>query len=216
VGTAKVEGNNVYLKVVGKSAHGSTPQFGENAIDRLFEFLIEQKISDQLIKLVDQFLIHDFLGKKLGVAYKDEEMGDLTNNFGVIMTKDGKYQIALNLRYPNGVDFDQVVEKIRKQLKPFGATVTLDKHQALLYKDPNSELVKTLMSVYIKHTGDTKAKPINIGGGTFARAMPNCVAFGPHFLEKPTFIHQKNEFIDIDDFILATIIYTEALYELAK
>jgi succinyl-diaminopimelate desuccinylase len=26
------------LKSVGKSAHGSTPQFGENAIDRLFEF----------------------------------------------------------------------------------------------------------------------------------------------------------------------------------
>jgi len=72
------------------------------------------------------------------------------------------------------------------------------------------------MGVYVKHTGDTKAKPINIGGGTFARAMPNCVAFGPHFLDKPTFIHQKNEFIGIDDLILATIIYTEALYELAK
>jgi succinyl-diaminopimelate desuccinylase len=46
--------------------------------------------------------------------------------------------------------------------------------------------------------------------------MPNCVAFGPHFLEKPTFIHQKNEFIDINDLLTATIIYTEALYELAK
>jgi succinyl-diaminopimelate desuccinylase len=58
--------------------------------------------------------------------------------------------------------------------------------------------------------------PISIGGGTFARAMPNCVAFGPHFLDKPTFIHQKNEFIDLNDLLLATIIYTEALYELAK
>jgi succinyl-diaminopimelate desuccinylase len=46
--------------------------------------------------------------------------------------------------------------------------------------------------------------------------MANSVAFGPHFLDKPTFIHQKNEFIGIDDLLLATIIYTEALYELAK
>ncbi len=216
VGTAKVVEDNIFVKVIGKSAHGSTPQFGENAIDRLFEFLIEQQVNDQLVKLVNDLLLNDYLGIKLGVAYKDEEMGDLTNNFGVISTKNGEYQISLNLRYPNGVNFDQVVEHIRTAVKPYGATVKMDKHQALLYKDPNSELVKTLMAVYQKHTGDHKAKPINIGGGTFARAMPNCVAFGPHFLDKPTFIHQKNEFLDIDDFLLATIIYTEALYELAK
>jgi succinyl-diaminopimelate desuccinylase len=59
-------------------------------------------------------------------------------------------------------------------------------------------------------------EPITIGGGTFARALPNSVAFGPHFLDKPTYIHQKNEFIDLDDFFKAIIIYTEALYELAK
>jgi len=106
--------------------------------------------------------------------------------------------------------------KLDKACAPYGAKVTLDKHQELLYKDPNSDLVKKLMKVYQKHTGDLEAKPINIGGGTFARAMANSVAFGPHFLDKPTFIHQKNEFIGIDDLLLATIIYTEALYELAK
>jgi len=215
-GQVTQEKGNVLVKVVGKSAHGSTPQFGENAIDRLFEFFIETNINSKLVSLVKDLLIHDHLGKKLGVAYHDVEMGDLTNNFGVIVAENGKYQIHLNLRYPNGVSFDQVVKTLGEKCKPYGATVTVDKHQLLLYKDPNSDLVKKLMSVYVKHTGDQKAKPINIGGGTFARAMPNCVAFGPHFLDKPTFIHQKNEFIGIDELILATIIYTEALYELAK
>ena len=109
--------------------------------------------------------------------------------------KDGHYQIHLNLRYPNHVDFDGVTKKLQSEFSQFHAEVVVDKHQLLLYKDPNSELVKTLMDVYKKHTNDKEAKPINIGGGTFARAMPNCVAFGPHFLDKPTFIHQKNEFI---------------------
>ena len=72
------------------------------------------------------------------------------------------------------------------------------------------------MNVYKKHTGDVLAKPINIGGGTFARVMKNTVAFGPHFLDKPTYIHQKDEFVDLDDFFKAVVIYTEALYELAK
>ena len=215
-GHAKLENGKVLVKVVGKSAHGSTPQFGENAIDRLFEFLIEANISSKMVDLVKDLLIHDHLGKKLGVDYRDAEMGDLTNNFGVIIAEKGQYQIHLNLRYPNGVSFDQVVSTLSEKCKPYGAKVTVDKHQQLLYKDPNSDLVKKLMSVYVKHTGDQNAKPINIGGGTFARAMPNCVAFGPHFLDKPTYIHQKNEFIGIDELILATIIYTEALYELAK
>ncbi len=215
-GHAEIKDGNVLLKVVGKSAHGSTPQFGENAIDRLMAFFIEQKFSGNMVKAYEQLLLNDFLGKKLGVDYVDEEMGELTNNVGVFSAEHGHYQIHLNLRYPNHVDFDQVVAKLQREFKHYDAIVKVDKHQLLLYKDPNSELVKTLMGVYKKHTNDHDAKPINIGGGTFARAMPNCVAFGPHFLEKPTFIHQKNEFIDIDDLLTATIIYTEALYELAK
>ena len=215
-GSSHVIGNHLKIKVVGKSAHGSTPQFGENAIDRLFKFFILEKFSGNLVQLVKDLLIDDYLGNKLEVNYDDQEMGPLTNNFGVIITSDNKYQIHLNLRYPNNVDFNEVVKKLEEKFAPYQAKVTVDKHQALLYSDPNSALVKTLMSVYKKHTNDLSAKPISIGGGTFARAMPNSLAFGPHFLSKPTFIHQKNEFIDIDDLLLATIIYTEALYELAK
>lgn len=214
-GQALMKDDLAFVKVIGKSAHGSTPEFGENAIDRLFEFFVDH-IKTPFVKMVSEQLMHDIHGKKLGVQYHDEEMGPLTNNFGVIVAKDGQYQLQLNLRYPNNVDFEKTVKKLEVALETYGAKVTVDKHQLLLYKDPNSELVKTLMSVYQKHTNDKHAKPITIGGGTFARAMSNCVAFGPHFLDKPTYIHQKNEFIDLDDLILATIIYTEALYELAK
>ncbi|PKK94109.1 MAG: dipeptidase PepV [Tenericutes bacterium HGW-Tenericutes-6] len=216
VGESKEQDGLIFVKVIGKSAHGSTPEFGENAIDRLFEFFIELEFTGNLVKLYRDLLLNDYAGKKLGVSYKDEEMGPLTNNVGVIIAEKGTYQIHLNLRYPNGVDFNQTVEALKAITNPYQASITVDKHQLLLYKDPHSDLVKTLMAVYQKHTKDDKAKPITIGGGTFARAMPNCVAFGPHFLNKPTFIHQKNEFIDIDDLLLATIIYTEALYELAK
>jgi succinyl-diaminopimelate desuccinylase len=216
VGKAELKDGVVHLNVVGKSAHGSTPQFGENAIDRMMSFFIEVGMKGTMLDAYQNLLLNDFLGKKLGVAYTDQEMGELTNNVGVLQSKNGTYQIHLNLRYPNHVDFDQVVSTLKEAFRVYQAEVNVDKHQLLLYKDPNSELVKTLMNVYKKHTNDHEAKPINIGGGTFARAMPNCVAFGPHFLDKPTFIHQKNEFIGIDDLLLATIIYTEALYELAK
>jgi succinyl-diaminopimelate desuccinylase len=214
-GHAELKDGNVLLKVVGKSAHGSTPQFGENAIDRLFEFFIFAGIDDEIVRLAQERLIADIHGKKLGVNYRDEEMGDLTINLGAMSTENGKYRFNLNLRYPNGVDFDQVVQTINENVAVFDAKAIVDNHQELLYVDPKSDLVQNLLKVYRKHTNDM-TEPITIGGGTFARALPNSVAFGPHFLDKPTYIHQKNEFIDLDDFFKAIIIYTEALYELAK
>ena len=214
-GSTAVDEDVITIKINGKSAHGSTPQHGENAIDRLFAFFQHAGLDNTLIRLYEGLLLGDYNGQKLGVDYTDKEMGALTNNVGVIRLTDGRYQIHLNLRYPNGVDFEATVNTIQAKTKAYEATVKVDNHQKLLYKDPDSPLVKTLLAVYRKHTGD-KTKPITIGGGTFARALPNSVAFGPHFLNKPTFIHQKNEFIDLDDLILATIIYTEALYELAK
>ncbi len=205
----------VYVKVFGKSAHGSTPQFGENAIDRLFEFIFESGIKHPVVDLAKERLIHDIHGKNLGVNYHDEEMGDLTINLGAMSTINGSYRFNLNLRYPNGVNFDDVVETLKQNVKAYKTKVVVDNHQELLYIDPKSELVQKLLAVYRKHTNDF-SEPITIGGGTFARALPNSVAFGPHFLDKPTYIHQKNEFIDLDDFFKAITIYTEALYELAK
>ncbi len=215
-GQAEVVSDQLHITVFGKSAHGSLPHLGQNAIDRLFEFLSSVQIDSRLVQMYDQLLLNDWAGKKLGVDYEDPEMGPLTNNIGKV-TFDGKtFQLSLNLRYPHGVTIDNVLKTGNEKLKPFKASLHLDKHHEVLYFDPTSDLVRTLMDVYKKHTGERDAKPINIGGGTFARVMKNTVAFGPHFLNKPTFIHQKDEYIDLEDFFKAVVIYTEALYELAK
>lgn len=215
-GTYQIDKNEITLTIEGKSAHGATPEHGQNAIDRLFQFLIAAKITNQLTDLYKNLLLNDYAGQKLGINYLDPEMGPVTNNIGIIKLENQTYQIFLNFRYPNGVSFDDSVQKIKTAVSAYQATLKIDKHDKLLYQDPNSDLIQKLLSIYIKHTGDTNAKPLTIGGGTFARAMQNVVAFGPHFAEKPTFIHQKDEFIDLDDLFTATAIYAEALYELAK
>jgi len=72
------------------------------------------------------------------------------------------------------------------------------------------------MKVYREETGDENSEPITIGGGTYARAMSNAVAFGPLFPGQEELAHQKDECIAIDDLIKITKIYAKALYELAK
>lgn len=204
------------FKFVGKSAHGSTPELGKNAVFEMVQFLKHARVKNQLVELLDDLFVDDTRGVKLGINHHDKEMGDLIVNLGVLELIDNHYKIVLNLRLPKGVNFLVVKNKIAAKIEKYKAYISNATISELLYVDPNSELVTTLMDVYRRQTGDLKAKPVTIGGGTFARTMPNLVAFGPHFPGKVSKIHQPDEFIEIEDLLNATAIYLEALYELAK
>ena len=55
-----------------------------------------------------------------------------------------------------------------------------------------------------------------IGGGTYARAAKNIIAFGALFPGDEDRMHQKNEYIDIDRLVMTTKIYCEAIYKLSS
>ena len=75
--------------------------------------------------------------------------------------------------------------------------------------------MQTLTRIFNEKTGQN-AEPIAIGGGTYARAFPNCVAFGANMPGCKDMCHQVDEFIDVDTLILSSKIYAEAIWELAK
>lgn len=212
----KLEGEITKLRIHGKSAHGSTPELGENAVFKLVHLLNELGIENDLLRLINKYFLDDTKGKLLQIDKTSKDMGELSLNLGVLEMKNESYTMVLDIRYPNTTTHKEIYDKVLSKVKEFGGTITNKTVQKLLYNDPESELVQTLMDVYKKHTGDKDAKPMTIGGGTFARAISNVVAFGAHFPGHPSYIHQKNEYYLIDDLILATIIYAEALYRLAK
>ncbi len=216
VGSATVNGDLLTLEIDGKSAHGSTPEEGVNAAYLLIQFFNESGLTNAFIDAVNAYLLDDPKGEKIGVDHYDEEMGGVTINAGVFKLEQNQFEIVLNPRYPNGVDADLFIKKIAMAFESLGLQVELGKHQKLLYVDPKSEMVQKLMKAYIKYSGDIDAQPQTTGGGTFARAMKNSVAFGPHFPGKPTYIHQKDEYIILDDFFMSIAIYADALLELAK
>ena len=59
-----------------------------------------------------------------------------------------------------------------------------------------------------------KTPPLSSGGATFARTMPNCVAFGALFPEAQQTEHQANEAAVLDDLYRAMDIYAEAVSRL--
>ena len=71
------------------------------------------------------------------------------------------------------------------------------------------------MESYYEVTKDPSSPKV-IGGGTYARSMPNIVAFGPVFEGVELSEHQPNEHIPVRDLERARLIYKKAILKLAS
>ena len=63
---------------------------------------------------------------------------------------------------------------------------------------PDDPEIQVLQDAFQFVTGDTEHKPFTIGGGTYAKMLPNVVAFGPLFAGDPVTEHQPDECIDLE------------------
>ncbi|MGT2947723.1 dipeptidase PepV [Streptococcus devriesei] len=208
-----------HLTVHGKSAHGSTPEAGINGATYLALFLSRFDFAGDAkayLDLAGKILLNDHAGEKLGVAFVDKQMGALSMNAGVFDfdAEVADNTIALNFRYPQGIDSQTIKTKL-EQLSGV-KEVTLSEHEHTPHYVPMDDpLVSTLLAVYEKHTGD-KGHEWVIGGGTFGRLLKRGVAFGAMFPHSTDTMHQANEFVDVEDLYKAAAIYAEAIYELIK
>ena len=145
------------------------------------------------------------------MALYDEESKNLTVNLGAVSYENGVIEMLVDIRYPASQKESVVTSLLQENLS--SCTVELYSDQAPIHVDKNSMLVKTLLSAYNKVTGEN-AEPIAIGGGTYARALKQGVAFGPIFPGQESTIHQKDERVKIDDLLEMSKIYYEAIKNL--
>ena len=218
--TLTEENGKIKLTSQGKASHGARPSEGYNSISALFKFLSSVTLEDnQLKNIVDFFKKYvkmDYEGKELGVNFTDEPSGSLTLNVGKVEIKGNELMVGFDIRYPVTYAQDDVLEKIRPKAEEFGLTVGIRSSQKPLYVPKDSFLVETLMEVYGDVTGDRESQPIAIGGGTYARAVTNGVAFGALLNDQEDNMHQRNEYLEIDKIDTWLKIYIEAIYQLAK
>lgn len=214
------QGDQTILKSHGVSAHGSTPEKGVNAIAHMLEFLnlLDLQIGDtaNFIRDYSRLVGMDLCGERIGCAFEDEQSGKLVFNVGKIDMTSEDVSMAINIRYPVTTDSKDVYAGMDEKLQGTGIEVEEVEDKLPLYVPKDHELVVKLMDVYRKQSGDTTSEPITIGGGTYARAIQNAVAFGPLMQDMEETAHQRNEYIDIDHLIKVAKIYAHAINELVK
>lgn len=208
----------IILKSFGVSAHGSTPEIGKNAIMQAILLVQSLDICSGEMRNIINFLADNIAmetnGRSFGVYMKDEVSGELSFNVGTIEINDNMVSLGLNLRYPVTLTYEAMMSSFNKKIEEIGFKVEGMIHQLPLYFPKDHKLIKILSEVYQEETGK-KAELLAIGGGTYAKEMPNIVAFGPIFPGKPDLDHQVNEYIEVEDLIRITKIYASALYKLA-
>jgi len=213
-------GRSLEISVSGKAAHAAKPEQGVNAISILMDFLGRLTfLNDGAADFVDFYnnrIGSDLHGERIGCPLEDEDSGKLTFNVSMIDVDRNTAKLTINIRYPVSCTGEQVYSGIMEVLDEYGYGIVKGRERLPISIDADSQLVATLMNVYRSQTGDMESEPLVIGGGTYARAMDNIVAFGARFPGEPALGHMKNEKISTDNMVRLAKIYAEAVYELAK
>ena len=150
----------------------------------------------------------------------DNESGKLTCIGGMIKTVGKKVNLNINIRYPVTKVFTQIFNQLKQAMTPKGFTPTLLYDKVPYYRSPDSKEVVALMSAY-KTVTSRNDEPYTTGGGTYARAFPNCVAFGVGYDEEKTLLgegrgnaHERDEYISKKELFDAVKIFALALLNL--
>ena len=230
-----LENGKLTIAVTGITAHASYPERGKNAIsmamDLMKEFCFDNSDANDFISFYNDKIGLSFDGSYIGCKMEDELSGHLTFNVGGIAfhakgdngagEADGanasdQARITVDIRYPVTKSKEDILGGLETAIKGCGFQIEVTDYIKSIYQESDHPVVVTLIETYREISGDMETKPSVIGGATFARAIPNCLAFGPLFPGDPELEHQKNEKVEISQLLKAGHIYAEAIYKLTR
>ena len=216
--SAKSRGNGTWLiSTEGVAVHAQHPEQGENAIGRLFLYLDTLPFTGrtkEAIAFIAEKIGMDTYGSHIGCDLYDDISGHTTFNLGVCESDGETLSVKLNYRYPVTHEYEECQPVTEKAFLENGWEQKAHLHKPKLYIPEDAPLVKSLLKVYREYTGDMSA-PKSIGGGTYAKAIPNILAYGPIFPGDDVVEHMPDEYISIERLLSNAKIIAAAITELA-
>lgn len=204
---------NEELYVIGRSAHSAKPAAGINAITRMVAGLKSMGLESPIVDFVSDKVGFTYNGELIFGSLVDEQSGELTMSVNQIDLSSYGEMIGIDMRIPVTIDKKFIVEGLKRVAEKYGLTYEELDYLAPLYASKDTKLIKALIEVYEEETG-LPGDPISTGGATYARSMPNIVAYGPVFPGQEKVAHQTDEFIDLNAMVKCAQIYAKAVEKL--
>ena len=201
------------VETIGKSAHSMECFKGINALTRMAIALENIGETSKTIKFIANYIALETNGFTLFGEQKEEVSGELTCNIGLCTIQSGSENFGIDMRIPVLCDEVEIENLLKKKCLDASINYHNSKISEKLYVEKDSALVSTLYKTYQDVTGDVTTPLQTSGGGTYARAFDNCVAFGTVFTSEgmKDMMHQPNESFEIKYITPALTIYVNAL-----
>lgn len=206
------------LEFYGLSAHSSTPDLGENAIEILCRELSHRQDLN-FIGFIDGFLLDDHTGNKLGLNPQDSSQLLSSTKKKTIcvptilkLTENSVF-LNVNIRHKFGVNKQDILRSFEEHAKKYGYTLKTSNYLEPMRVDENHKALRLMGEVYEQYGF---RNDFEVGFGTsYAKAMGNFVSWGPNFPEQVNCAHMENEKISINTLMTAAKIYTLFLVKCA-
>jgi succinyl-diaminopimelate desuccinylase len=202
------------IEVRGKSAHAMHAEQGINAIARLCIALRGIGVTSAAIRFIADEIGEDAFATRIFGDCEDEPSGKLKCNIGKIEIGAAE-RISIDCRIPVTVARYDAVARLSAAAARYGLRYEEFDWVAPLYLPLDHFVIRTLMRVYREVSGDAVSEPISSGGATYARAVPNCVAFGALLPGELNTEHQPNERVVLANLYKSMEIYAYAIQALA-
>ena len=188
--------------------------YGERGRLKVRVSVPESRVAD-LYDFANRKLLHtNHRGEELGIAYQDEDFGMMQLRGETFGIEENQHYVEWTMCYPASCTKSDLLNQITAHL-PEKATLEVISHWAPVLYDKSSKYVQALQQVYTDVT-KSDSIPVTTTGGTYAKIIPNIIAYGPSFPGQRDIAHLQNEWIGVKDLETDTIIYGLALLALSN
>lgn len=210
-----------YLKKEKAPVYGFTPDckypvvYSERgrAIVRIYG---EQARLTPFFAFVNQYFIGaKNTGDRLGIDYFSPEYGMMEMRGYELGQERERVSFQVTLSYPLGISATEIVERMESKAGPEGLSVELVQNYDPVVFEKDGPMIQALQESYEQVTS-LDGTPVTTTGGTYAKAMPGIVPFGPSFPGQKGIGHNPNEWMTVEDLVTNAKIYALALYKLAQ
>ena len=219
---------NGKIKAEGKTAHASKPELGVNAIFELCKKLSSKGFDfkkSPLLNFINNEIIPCSQYEYTGCRISDES-GTVTANPSILKCSRDLESLIIDVRCPISYRMEDITTHLASIAKPYGLNCSTISSMDPVSKDKNAPEVRILTDIWnenmSKYYGFEESyrkkysQPLAIGGGTYARHIPNTIAFGLQAPWQEDVCHQANESRRLSDFEADIDVLTEAVKRLSS
>ncbi|MGI1835789.1 Sapep family Mn(2+)-dependent dipeptidase [Lactococcus garvieae] len=213
----QLSGGRQTYSAKGLRTPSNAPELGKNAITALAA-LLQNNLENRELRHYFSWLTHSFhekhFGQGVGIAFADQESGRLILTPYKIKRENNLIHLSLSIRYPVTVTEEQVMNALSENLYA-GTSIKIIRSLPGTYVDKTKQEIQDLSNIYEEVTG-LNGQPVTTTGATYARSMPNIVAFGPSFPGEKGIAHKENEYIKIEHLKQMVEIYMKSIERLGQ